>query len=218
MHEYTLARSTKHCRLSNRQLKPGERYYSVVVSEAGETLRYDVSESMWEGPPENAVGWWKNEMPPPAPKKRRPTPNKELVEKLAELCDDPSQAILAHLLALLLLRRRVLRCEDEGEVGQPGSHHEWNEKSLHAVERSSETPGPLCIVHPPTQRQFFIPQIDMTDSDCDRFDDQLQALLFVETSDDSSESEGLEEVGGNPSQDGASDVLGEPNNLDATGH
>lgn len=189
MHDYTIARCSRQCRLSNRELKPGERFYSVVVNEDGETLRYDVSETMWQGPPENAVGWWRNQMPPPAPKKRRSTSNKELVVKLGELCEDPEQTTLAHLLGLLLLRRRVLRSQNDVDGLQTESFATTVQRDVPPPDHSEDFHEGLHLIHPTTNREYFIPAIQPSSDDMAKYDEILQSLLFVDDSEDDSEDE-----------------------------
>ena len=46
---------------------PGETYYSVLVAEGAELKRYDYAADAWQGPPAEAVGWWKSQIPDRTP-------------------------------------------------------------------------------------------------------------------------------------------------------
>jgi hypothetical protein len=108
MQDYTVHRCTKRCRKSSRALAPGEWYYSVVERKHVNFVRYDIALSQWNGPPPHAIAWWKSQMPESKQAAYTPTPNSLLLERLRELSDDPAQQPLAYLLAMLLVRRKVL--------------------------------------------------------------------------------------------------------------
>ena len=48
---------------SGERLTPGAAFYSVLVTEENEVGRHDYSLAAWEGAPEDALAWWKSEMP-----------------------------------------------------------------------------------------------------------------------------------------------------------
>lgn len=111
MQDYTVHRCTKRCRKSSRALAPGEWYYSIVEQKSVNIVRYDIALSEWSGPPPKALAWWKSQMPEAKAAAYTPTPNSLLLERLRDLCDDPAQQPLAYLLAMLLVRRKVLEYE-----------------------------------------------------------------------------------------------------------
>ena len=162
MNEYAIGRCSRRCRVLDRPLAPGERFYSVAVTKGGEIVRYDVSESEWNGPPSEAIGWWRGTMDPPKPQRIVPTSNRELIEKLGQLCDDPDQRSLAHLLGLLLVRRKVLQEEldDASDSADSATHH--------------------CLVHPTTEQKFMVPIEEPELTSLQEVQEALQALLYTE--------------------------------------
>jgi hypothetical protein len=148
--------------VSDRPLEPGERFYSVAVAAGGEIVRFDISESSWTGAPPDAVGWWRGKMASTKPKRIVPTPNAQLVEILGRLCDDPKQFAVAHLLGLLLVRRKVLQEEPLEEL-TPG-----------------ETPSFQRLVHPTTEQTLLVPVVEPDAASVKEVQDSLQALLYTE--------------------------------------
>lgn len=113
--EYKVGRSTRRCWQLDRLLNPGEWYYSVVSEddEEGALIRRDYSAEAWQGPPEGALGWWKCRMPEAGAKKMKLAPDAVLLDLLRQTAGDaaeePSSGPIRFLLALLLMRRRVIR-------------------------------------------------------------------------------------------------------------
>lgn len=118
MEYYDFQRCTGRCAVTGRQLAPGETYYSALV-EAGNTLRrVDYSAEAWNGPPDGAIGWWRSHLPALDPDRPQPPPNERLLQVWEELLGQPDRADFCYLLALLLVRRRLLRLEEQQCDGQ----------------------------------------------------------------------------------------------------
>ncbi len=49
MIDYQIQPSTRRCCASGRELRPGERYYSVLMEEDGKFVRKDYSVEAWQG-------------------------------------------------------------------------------------------------------------------------------------------------------------------------
>lgn len=81
-----------------------------------DVVRVDIAASHWTGPGDGAIGWWRSKMPAAAAKKMRPAPNGVLLDTLSDLLQRPGKDALAYLLALLLVRRRVLQ-EEQNLLG-----------------------------------------------------------------------------------------------------
>ena len=109
--DYELQRCTRHCAASGRELREGEAIYSVLVGRGAQLERLDYAAAAWPGPPENAVGWWKSNMPTRDHKPRQ-TPSEVLLDMLKQLDGVADQEDFRYVLALLLVRRRVLRIEE----------------------------------------------------------------------------------------------------------
>ncbi|QDU28087.1 hypothetical protein ETAA8_31800 [Anatilimnocola aggregata] len=113
MIDYEISRFTRRCAASDRELQPGETYYSVLLPSGSQVLRQDISAAQWKGPPENALGWWKATMADTTARKPQWAPHDVMLDFFEGLESDPSREDLRYVLALLLVRRRVLRLEAE---------------------------------------------------------------------------------------------------------
>lgn len=110
--DYEVGRCTRHCAATGRELRAGETFYSVLIPSGASVERLDYSTEAWQGPPERAIGWWRAQYAPPESKKIHWAPNDVMLNLLEELEADPAQADFRYVLALLLIRRRLLRLEE----------------------------------------------------------------------------------------------------------
>lgn len=165
MQDYSISKCTRKCASSGRDLEPGERYISVILADdAGEGVRrLDIAESEWTGPKPEMIGFWKAAMPQKTAAKLRPAPNGVLLDTLSELVDNPDSAELAYLLALLLVRRRVLT-EDVS----------WNE------DQAEDKELPWNLVCNADDRHWSITQFDPSPDRLLMLQEQLNDLLFTE--------------------------------------
>jgi len=113
--EYDIAPFSRHCVQSGRELRPGERYYSVVIDQPDGWKRLDYAEEAWPGPPSDCVAWWRSRIEPESAARRRWAPNDVLLQFFDRWADQPETADIRYVLALLLVRRRVMKIEDEKE-------------------------------------------------------------------------------------------------------
>ncbi len=116
--DYDVERCTRLCAATGRELAEGEQIYSALVVQGGKTRRLDFAIEAWSGPPDEAIGWWRSRIEPPH-KKPPQAPSDLLLEWFQGLEHDPASQDLRYVLALLLVRRRVLRLE-EHEPASPG--------------------------------------------------------------------------------------------------
>lgn len=107
--EYKVNRSSRRCCVEDRPLRDGEPYYSVVIESGDDWVRRDYSASAWDSPPAGTLGWWKCRMPAAGQRKMVLAPDPVLVETLRQMSEDPARGPLAYLLALTLMRRRLVR-------------------------------------------------------------------------------------------------------------
>lgn len=117
MLDFEIDRCTRRCAATDRELAEGEEFFSVLVRDGAEVRRRDYCLAAWPGPPAEAIGWWKSRMPVSHSKKPKLAPNEVLLNYFRELAAEPQRADMRYVLALWLVRRRVLRPED------PQSHH-----------------------------------------------------------------------------------------------
>ncbi|MCA9178586.1 MAG: hypothetical protein KDB14_29195 [Planctomycetales bacterium] len=108
MMEFDVKRCTRRCAATDRELEPNEWFYSALVRDGADLVRLDYAEAAWQGPPSGAVGSWKSRMPSAQAKQVKLAPNEVLLELLSELEGATEKRELRFLLALMLLRRRVV--------------------------------------------------------------------------------------------------------------
>ena len=113
MMDYEVQHGARRCSTTGREFAPGETYYSVLVAEAAELKRCDYAADAWQGPPAEAIGWWKSQVPQRSAGKRRWAPNDVMLHFWDELADQPDKQDVRYVLTLLLIRRRVFRLEEE---------------------------------------------------------------------------------------------------------
>ena len=61
--DYEVQNFTRRCTATGREFAPGEWYYSVLMAEGADLKRYDYSIDAWQGPPAEAIGYWKSQVP-----------------------------------------------------------------------------------------------------------------------------------------------------------
>lgn len=121
MTDYQIQPTTRRCARSDREIKPGERYYSVLIDEGDRFVRRDYALDTWAGPPEKTFSFWQGKMPTSNAPRRPPIDEELLLDCLARLENEsePGKQAFRFVLTLLLVRRKRLRLEDSSrENGQ----------------------------------------------------------------------------------------------------
>jgi hypothetical protein len=119
--EFEVQRCTRRCAALERELAPGETFYSVLLQRGADVVRRDYSAEGWQGPPEDSLGWWKSQMPDASGvKKGTLAPSEVLLEYFEQLEGVAAQQDLRYVLALLMVRRRIMRLEgaERDETGK----------------------------------------------------------------------------------------------------
>ena len=111
MLDYEIQRCSRRCAATGREPKIGEVCYSVLVPEGATVARHDYSAEAWHGPPDNAIGWWKTTIVDPSAGRLHWAPSDVMLNYFERLADDAPAEDARYVLALLLVRRRVLRVE-----------------------------------------------------------------------------------------------------------
>jgi hypothetical protein len=149
MTDYQIQGSTRRCARTGREIRPGERYYSVLSDTGTALVREDYSQDGWTGPPAGAFAHWAGKMPKDSKPRRPPVDDDLLVECLTRLEGDTTadRVSFRYVLALLLMRRKRLRLEevvnrDGGEVlimrdVKGGARHEVADPGLDEGELES---------------------------------------------------------------------------------
>jgi hypothetical protein len=83
----------------------------VLVAEGADVVRRDYAAEAWPGPPADAIGWWKSTVVDPNAGRMSWAPSDVMLHYFERLADDPAAEDARYVLALLLVRRRVLRAE-----------------------------------------------------------------------------------------------------------
>lgn len=100
------------CAHSRRTFVPGELFYSALVRTPTGLERIDAAPECWSGPPEQTLAWWRSTFPETQGGGPELAPVDVLLDVLEQLDGQPDDAALRYLLALELVRRRVLRIVD----------------------------------------------------------------------------------------------------------
>jgi len=107
-----LHRPQAACSRTGRTFGVGELFYSALLRGDGGLARIDVAADAWETPPTGTIAWWRSRYP--AADEAAPTlaPVDALLDTLEGLGEEADEP-LRYLLALELVRRRVLRIVDD---------------------------------------------------------------------------------------------------------
>lgn len=106
------------CRVTGRPFVAGEPIYSALVRGSSGLERVDVAAAAWSGPPARTLGWWRSAFPAAPTGGAVLAPPDVLLDVFEELDGRAEDEPLRFLLALQLVRRRILRIVDDA----PGGH------------------------------------------------------------------------------------------------
>ncbi len=155
----------RRCQKTDRTFAPGEDYFSVVFQRGSELVRWDLARDQWNGPPQGTIGWWTCKVPVKSNHKLTPAPVSVLLDTLGALAEEASKSELAYLLAVLLVRRRVLSNTTDKE---------W-------LETEDANPEDvLHLTHPSTNRDFVVPICNPIPDRAQELQEELMSLLFCE--------------------------------------
>ena len=100
------------CARTGRTLSVGEPMVSALVRDSGTLERVDCVAEAWEGPPAGTLAWWRSVYAPAAATGPTLAPADVLLDVFEELEARPEETALRYLVALQLVRRKVLRIID----------------------------------------------------------------------------------------------------------
>ena len=171
--EYKVNRCTRQCHTLGRPLREGELYYSVVLESDEDYVRRDYSAESWTEPPEDAIGWWKCRMPTSDEKKLVLAPPEVLTDLLRQMENSPEKAKSRYLLALMLMRKKIVRPVDgkSADVDPPSSGQERLRLEVLATGGTIEIP--VCTI---------------SRSESETLRDELNTLLYCEAKEEVDES------------------------------
>lgn len=112
MLDFEVQRSARRCCRTDRELKPGETFYTVLTVQGAQVIRHDYSAESWTEAPADVLAWWKSRVPDAMNKKPQWAPNDAMLHYFEQLAGDPQKQDVRYILALLMIRRRILRLEE----------------------------------------------------------------------------------------------------------
>lgn len=157
MLDFELERCSRRCTASGRELRPGESYYSTLRSTADGLVREDYSLEAWQQPPENTVSWWRATIPDVNSAKRVWAPNEVMLHVLETKLADPRAHDFCFVLALLLIRRKVL--------------------SLATEEKDSAGRETMVVFVPKTELEYRVPVVRPTAARIQEIETELASML-----------------------------------------
>ena len=158
MSDYEVHKCTRRCAASDRPLKPGDAFYSVLVAQGADVVRFDYAVEAWPGPPENAIGWWKSEVPDPRSRKIAWAPNDVMLHYFCQLEGMEGVGDTRYVLALLMIRRRIVRLEE--------------------TTRNERGEEELVVFCPKSETKYVVPVQDPTPPRRQAIQEELSQLLF----------------------------------------
>lgn len=114
MMDYQIQANSRRCTITGRELQPGEKFYSVLLDEAGKFIRRDYSGEAWTGPPEGTFSFWTGRVPTPAEGRRLRIDDDLLLDCFQRLegQTQPDRLNFRYVVALLLMRRKRFKFEE----------------------------------------------------------------------------------------------------------
>ena len=161
MLDFDVQRFTRRCAQTERELQPGEVFYSVLVAEGSSVVRRDYAADTWEGPPSGAIGVWKSHVPDAHSKKMHWAPNDVILHYFEQLATEPEKADMRYVLALLMIRRRIVRLE-ESEADEQGQEH-------------------YVLYCPRNEREYRVAVVAPTEPRIGEIQNELAELLFADS-------------------------------------
>ena len=119
MTEYQIQPNARRCSATGRELRPGERYFSVLTEEDGKFVRRDYAADSWHGPPHGAFSFWGGKIATPDGRRRPTIDDEMLLDCFVRLEGqlEPGRIRFRYVVALLLMRRRRLKFEAAEQEG-----------------------------------------------------------------------------------------------------
>jgi hypothetical protein len=137
--DFEVQRCTRRCHATDRELLPGEFVFSALVKQGAQIVRRDWSPLAWTGPTLEMVSWWKTKLPEASAKRPALAPGEVMLELFESLEAASDQADFRYVLALLLVRRKVLKVDGDAAA--------------------SEADGLLCVHAPKTEQHWRVPVV-----------------------------------------------------------
>lgn len=157
MSNYDFKRTARKCSNTGRAFKQGEQYISALIENDEALERVEFAIEDWEGPPEDCVAWWKSTVPDLEKGKVYWAPRNVLITFFEHLVEQPGNDDTQFVMALLLVRKRILRLEDsiETESGESMILQDPREKKNYEVNVVELRPEQLRKIQSELGEQLF---------------------------------------------------------------
>ena len=157
MQQYDFRRGGKKCSVSDRPLEPGEIYFSALIElPDGQTTRLDFSDDNWDGPGEDCIGFWKQQVPDLDTGKVYWAPRSVLLSYFKHQLEK-ERSNSAFVMSLLLLQKRILSHKD-------------------TIESDGETVS--ILIDRRTSEAFEVVDVDIDDEQIQLIQNELAEHLF----------------------------------------
>ena len=158
MLEFHIKKATRLCHKTGETLQPGHSFYSVLVTEADEVVRHDYSLAGWEGAPDDALAWWKSDVPEEDGVKVTLAPDEVVLQYFQKLMESNEHPNMAFVLALLMIRKRMMSFE--------GNEQDEAGNELMIISSSKN------------EQEYKVPVAYPDAQEVDKIQDQLVAMLY----------------------------------------
>ncbi len=176
--DFEIQRCTRECAGTGRALEPGESFFSVLAREGAEIVRRDYCAAAWEGPPPDAIGWWQSQMPSPNSQRAAWAPNQVLIHYFADLVAHGEQPELCYVLALLLVRRKLLRIQPS--PAPPDLPASSQPDSSQPDSSQSRPPATMHVHCPLNDEEYDVPIAAPPRARFAELEEELGRLLFAQ--------------------------------------
>ena len=159
MLDFEVKRCTRHCAKTDREFLAGESFFSTLVADGADVVRYDYGLDAWDGPPEGSLGWWKSVMPDHNAKKLHWAPNDVMLHYFHETEGRQEKQDIRYVLALLMIRRRIVRID--------------------ATESNQDGNEVLSLYCPRNEKRYQVPVMTPSKERIGQIQEELAQLLFA---------------------------------------
>lgn len=172
MLNFDFKKNSRKCCVSDREFQPGEELYSVLVEcDDGTTERRDYSLENWPGPQENHLGWWTSRVPELGKGRVFWAPKEVLLAYFEHVRGQPASEDLAFVTALLLIQKRILILESDGEDETRLKLRDRVSKTRYEVAVVEIEPQRLAAIQDELAERLFMDQPEEAESEVVDFSD-----------------------------------------------
>ncbi len=147
MHDFSITSPSRVCAATGRELQPGDVFVSALVEVGDRLQRRDFARGAWTDSVEGCVGWWRSHVPT-GREQPAETPREVMLNLLDRWKQDRAERDRTYVLALWLVRRKVLRFDDT-----VGESPKADNEPLRLFCPSTGTSYDIAVAKPSAERQ-----------------------------------------------------------------